>query len=124
MGVTIREFADADYEGMAVAHNSVFPDYPETVEELRYEDERRDPKCRHGRRVAESGGLLVGYGSYGQSSSHYHPRKFWVDLLVRPEWQRRGVGTVLFDTLLETLAPFDPLRLTCGTREDMECGVR
>lgn len=124
MSVIIREFEEADYPGITAAHNSVFPDYEETVEEVRYEDERRDPKCRQGRWVAQSGGVIIGYGTYGQSSSTYHPRKFWLDVLVRPEWQRRGAGSALFERLTEALAAFDPLRLKCGTREDMKGSVR
>jgi mycothiol synthase len=123
MNATIRPFQPHDYPAVCAVFNSVFPEYPGTDEEMRFRDERRDPKCRHQRWVAEHGGAVAGAADYSQSSSHYHPRKFWIEVAVQPDWQGRGIGASLYDQLLAALAPFDPLALTAAAREDMGQGV-
>ena len=51
---------------------------------MEFNDARRDPKCCHGRWLAERGGEAVGYGEYGQRSSSYHPRRFLLQIIVAP----------------------------------------
>jgi len=45
----------------------------------------------------------VAYGSVRQVPNLYHPRRFWVDLLVDPDHQHRGIGRDLYGWL-ESLA--------------------
>ena len=46
MSNNIRPFTTDDYGPVTAVRNAVHPEYPGTPEELRLEDERRDPKCR------------------------------------------------------------------------------
>jgi GNAT superfamily N-acetyltransferase len=124
-GVTIRPFAaDTDYTGYAEVVSAVYPEYPETAEELRYHDERRDAKLKWARFVAVEEGHVVGVGGYGQSSGMYHPRKFHVDVYVRPEAQGRGIGGRLYAQVIDALAPHDPIALRAEAREDHKRHVR
>ena len=122
--VRIRPFTAADYSGITDVANAVYREYPGTVEELRFGDDHRDPKCKFQRWVAEQDGGIVGVGEYSQSPSMYHPRKFWIELTVHPAWQGKGIGAALYDQVMAALQPFDPLSLRAGTREDMARGVR
>jgi GNAT superfamily N-acetyltransferase len=124
MTFQIREFVPDDYPACAAVANAVFPEYPGTAEELRFEDERRPDYCRFQRWVVESCGEVVGTANYGQWADRYHPRRFTIDLQVRPHWQGRGLGKALYARLLAALRPADPLALLASAREDMERPVR
>jgi GNAT superfamily N-acetyltransferase len=124
MTLQIREFVPDDYEAVVGIGNRVYVEYPETVDEWRYQDEHRDPKCRFQRFVAERDGRVAGFASYGNAAYMYHPQKFWVDVTVDPGCQRCGIGAALYDHLLAELEPFEPIKLWSGTREDFASSIR
>ncbi|MBC8102620.1 MAG: GNAT family N-acetyltransferase [Cytophagales bacterium] len=119
------ETSEADYVSATALHNAVTPEYPTTAEEMRDEDSRRDPHHRHGRwlMVTDSGGV-VGLASYHQNPWIYHPRRFNVSVKVLPSVERQGIGSALYNHLLDALAPFDPLDLHADIREDKTRAVR
>ncbi len=118
--ITIRkaERTDDDYATIARIHNAVYTDYPDTPEEYRFYDERREAKIRFGRLIAELDGQPVGVGVYGQSVDAYHPQRFWLEVMVEPDHQSRGVGRALMDGLNDAIKPFEPIKLRTGTRAD------
>jgi L-amino acid N-acyltransferase YncA len=124
MSLHIRPFTPEDYQAIVEIGNRLFPEYPDTVEEVRYSDENRDPKCEFRRLVAELEGRVVGYAQYGQSSAMYHPRKFEIGVYVEPACQGRGIGKALYERLRKELEPFDPIKLFSFAREDYERSVR
>lgn len=126
-GLVIRPFdeqSDADYESLVAIGNSIEPDSPRTAGEVRDGDSRREPHIKHERFVAEMNGVVVGEGGYGQSPWNYHPRRFWVGMGVKPEFQGKGIGAALYETILEAVCAHDPLRVTSGTRADRERALR
>ena len=48
-------------------------------------------------------GEVVGVGGFNHLWFSYHPRRFAVSLEVHPNWQRRGVGGMLYEHLLSEL---------------------
>jgi GNAT superfamily N-acetyltransferase len=48
-------------------------------------------------------GEAVGVGGFNHLWFSYHPRRFAVSLEVHPNWQRRGVGGMLYEHLLSEL---------------------
>jgi GNAT superfamily N-acetyltransferase len=127
--ITIRPFSDRDYESALAVEMAVWPDYPQTTAEWRFRDERRDPKCRHARFVAETAAAggppgVIGYAYYEQMVDMYHPRKFHINVSVLPEWQGSGVGKRLYNRLVDALQPFDPMLLRAMTREDKTRAVQ
>ena len=113
----IRPYRDGDAELVVRVSNAAWPDHPITVEELRFNDENEDPKCRHARFVAEEGDQVIGYGNYGQFPDMYHPRKFYIEISVHPDRHRQGIGSALYDHLCNGLQPFDPLSLRAWVLE-------
>ncbi|MFN8540397.1 MAG: GNAT family N-acetyltransferase [Thermomicrobiales bacterium] len=101
--VTIRPFAPDDYAAALAVSNAVYSDYANTVEEWRYNDEHRDPKCYFARYVAERDGAIVAIGECGQSAGMFHPRKFFIGVTVHPAWQGQGIGTSLYDHITASL---------------------
>ena len=120
---TIRPFTEDDYPAYVAVSNATFPEYPTTVEALRFGDRNRDSKCRHARFVAETGGVLVGIGSYDQWSGMYHPHKFALDVMIRPEWQGQGLGASLYTRVMAALDPLEPLSVRCQGRADLVRGI-
>jgi mycothiol synthase len=107
----IRPFTPEDYPALVDIHNSlniVWPERPRTPEGWAEGDRSRSPKYKHRRWVAIEEGQSAGFASYGQSIGDYHPQRFNIDIEVRPDFQRRGIGAALYDQVMEALSEFDP----------------
>ncbi len=124
--ITIRPFEkkDEDYRHAVDIVNSVWVEYPDTVEEWKESDEKRAKTLKWGRFFAEVDGRPVGFANYNQSLWLNHPGKLWVGVNVRPEFRNRGIGTALWQRLSQEIEQFDPLRLLTSAREDYVEGVR
>jgi GNAT superfamily N-acetyltransferase len=123
---TIRPFegSDSEYQAAAAVSNAVWPEYLETVQEWRHRDETRDTQYRFQRFVVELDGSIIGVGIYCEPAGSFKPGKFHVDGCVHPDHQERGVGTALYNHLMNVLASYDPVVITASTREDRIHGVR
>jgi len=119
-GLTIRDFrgSEAEYSAAAAVCNAVFPEYPESVEEWKEEDEKRPAHLKRRRWLAEIEDQTVGYACYDQSEWMYHPRLFNFFAAVLPERQGQGIGRALYATVMAALAPLDPLRVGARCRSD------
>ncbi len=121
---TIRRFHEDDYAAFTALLNSVFTEFMQTEEALRFEDEKRPEKCRHERWIAERDGRIVGYSQYDQMPHIYDPRKFSLDVAVSPDYLQQGIGRALYRTMIESLRQFDPLSVDMWSRADMSCRVQ
>ncbi len=124
--VRIRPFEDRDYPAIVAVGNAVYTDYPWSVEEYRHEDMRYDGgKYLLRRFVAEHpGDRVVAYADFHHMASMYHPRKFWLELVVHAAVQRQGIGSRLYDHLVGALAPHEPLVLWTNIRETFPHSIR
>jgi GNAT superfamily N-acetyltransferase len=104
-GVSVREFEPSDYTALAHIHDSLFPSHPFFLRRAKYEDScYGQTRCRMGRFVAENAsGMVIGLGEYKHRFFSYHPRKFAVEIEVHPDWQRHGVGRMLYRRVIEEL---------------------
>ena len=59
----------------------------------------------------------MGMSDLQRPAGSYHPQRFQLQLCVAPEAQGQGVGTRLFEAVLEDLRPLDPLSLSVQVRE-------
>jgi mycothiol synthase len=111
INVNIRIFTQDDYPAVANIHNSlniVWPERPRTPDGWVQSDRSRNPKCKLQRWVAVEDGDVVAFGTYSQSSFDYHPQRFYVNVEVSPNHQRQGIGSALYDQIMDGLQPFDP----------------
>jgi mycothiol synthase len=124
MEYQIRPFTADDYPALCTVWNAVYPEYPQTPEEWRFEDEHSDPKCKWARWVVETAGGMVALGHYGQAAGHYHPQKFHLDIGVLREFEGQGLGKALYTQIMGALQPFDPIAVRAFAREDLARGIR
>lgn len=123
MTFSIRPFAEHDYD--AYAHMvTVCMTYPVTGATVRRDDEKRDAKYKVGRFIAEAEGRPVGYAAYEQGAWAYHPRKFYVEVCVLPEYRGRGIGSALYNHMVEAMAPLEPISFLTATKENFPDGLR
>jgi GNAT superfamily N-acetyltransferase len=125
MPIPLRPFRDDDYPRLVEIRNRVYPDYPESLDEIRHDDATWDSQ-RYGRLrlVAEDvDGRMVAYGQINHMPSQFHPRKFELDVVVDPGCQRRGIGSALYDRLLEELAARNALLTRAQVQESMSASV-
>jgi GNAT superfamily N-acetyltransferase len=107
----ILNFAPEDYPAIVDIHNSlniVWPERPRTPEAWAAVEQNRDPKWMHQRWVAVEDGHVVGFSSYEQNPWSYPPKSFYVNIEIHSEYQRRGIGTALYDQIMEELQMFNP----------------
>lgn len=124
MAWTIRPFTSADYEHVVAIDNTLYPDLQMPAEDMIHQDEHRPAHCKCERWVAEQDGSIVGWAEYTQHEGRYHPQKFYIGVSVHPEYQGRGIGPGLYETLLNALAPYDPIALNAQVRETQARGLQ
>lgn len=124
MALTIRRFTPNDYETACAICNAALPEEPVSPSEWRERDAHRDPKCGQDRWFADVDGKPVGLGSWQQFEWLYHPDKYFLMFSVLPEHQNQGIGSALYDVVLNALRERDAAALRAFAREDRPAAVR
>lgn len=114
----------AHYPGIVTLFNSIDPEEHASVSDITERDRRRDPKSKFRRWVAIEKDEIVGAGYYTQSIWFAHPQKFMIWVGVHPGHQRGGIGSALYETIMQGLQPFDPLALRTRATEDRPPSIR
>lgn len=117
----IRDFKPEDYDTMAAILHSIYPDDQLSPSELRYRDEAFDPNKYVLKRYSavETGhGHIVAYADFRHTPDMFHPRKFWIGVNIDPAWQRKGIGTMLYERIMLDVAEMDAITVRAGARED------
>lgn len=125
--IAIRPFRDRDedYGAVVAIENTIDPDTPSSVAAWKHWDRTRDAKYLFRRYVAELDGRIVAAVSYGHTAWMHQPGKYFVRISVTPAWQRRGIGSTLYDFAVhEQLAERHPKKLVSFTREDRRGSIR
>ena len=113
----LREFTEDDYQGFVSLRNTLYPNHPKTVEQLRHNDRARGKKIKQKRWVFEHDKKIVVSAMYTQFFDAYHPKKFFIIIHVLPELQGKGYGAASYDHLIENIKPFDPIKITSEVNE-------
>ncbi|WP_102127293.1 GNAT family N-acetyltransferase [Deinococcus planocerae] len=90
-----------DYPGAARVLTAANPEWPVTPDLLAVWDGARDPALFYTEAVAEAGGQVVGAGGIGHDDFAFEEWRYWGNLAVHPDARGRGIGSALYDTLLE-----------------------
>ena len=117
MDIRIRPFEDRDHEANAAVFSNLFPDFPITGDDSRRVDAGRRNLIGV---VAETldEGRAVGFGAVWQDPYMNHPGKYWIWVLVGPAWQRRGIGSSIYDWLMGELSKLGAESAWSNARND------
>ncbi len=111
--LTFRPFdhSDADFETIVALWNAHFPNFPASVEEMKYRESVREPDQFWGRVMVEEDGETIAMAFYGDPFEVDSPGEYIIHVQVHPDHERRGVGTAVYDHVVGTLAERDPAML-------------
>lgn len=107
----IRPFSQDNYAALVNIHNSlniVWPEEPRSPRAWAEADRNRSPKYKHQRWIAFEDGCAAGFASYGQPPGDYHSQRFYINVEVHPAYQNRGIGSALYEQVMEGLHPHHP----------------
>ncbi len=116
-----RDFEPEDYARLSEILHSVYPEYHRSPEELRFEDEMFDRKKYMLKRysvVEPDHTGVIATGEYRHNPTMFHPQKFQLGIFVDPAWQRRGIGSSLYNRIMEELNSLKAITLRLNVRED------
>lgn len=113
-----------DYERYVALLNSIDSDQPASVAyEQRQDREWPAEQLRERLLILDLDGTALAAADYHHMPWSYHPRKFGLNILVRADARRQGLGSRLFKYIVDSVAVYDPLSLEAPTREDWSDGV-
>ncbi|MBC8135551.1 MAG: GNAT family N-acetyltransferase [Fibrella sp.] len=127
--VTLRTFdvrSDSGYDAIAGITRAAKPDYPLTVAELKEEDGLSTQAGTPWMRLlaTDETEIPIGFAEFTPSWWQPAPGKFFLRLLVRPEFHGEGVGKMLYDALWSEMVRHHPTYVKIEWREDMTRAVR
>jgi mycothiol synthase len=125
---TVRPFVDSDCEEVARISTLVHPQLPETAEDHR---RWRDlVTSKPGRLMSTviveevASKTTVGWGSLSHTVWNYHPDKYFIVAMVRPDHQHRGIGQAVYALLEREAQQRGAVRLWCSAQEGDPPSVR
>ena len=126
MRVEIREFQPQDYERLVEISNRIEPEHRETVEEARYYDEHFDRSKYFFRRyvgVDPATRAVVATAECHHMPWNFHLQKYWTWIGVDPDWQRRGIGSALYERVLAEIRERDGIAARTSVRENEKASL-
>lgn len=116
----VRRFRydDADYEAAVGIENAVYPEHPQHADSWRYWDSNREAKYLWRRYLGEIDGKIVATADLGHTSWSYQPGKYLLYVAVHPRYQQHGVGSAVYDFLMDEVSLLEPTKLVSYARED------
>jgi len=121
---SIRSLVGADFDAFVALRNSIWPEFPTSVDQLLHEEEEFEPHMKPTRLAAEIDGAIVGAAEVGPIVGSYDPRIWTIAIDVAPECRGKGIGSALFDTAWRTLAPSDPTLVTVHVHDGDEASMK
>lgn len=125
--IELQVFDDSDrqYADVVDIHNQILTDAITNVEETRRWDEVLASAKRPAYRIlAYNDKQAIGYGWAFLEPTPQHPIRFGMTVNVLETYRKRGLGTALYNQLIEKIAPHQPTQYAIITRESRQDGVR
>jgi GNAT superfamily N-acetyltransferase len=117
--LTLRPFREADAARIIEIANRNYPERVRSVEDFLYYDAQWDSNQyeRHRVMAEDEDGRLLGWGQISHMQGQFHPRKYGINVAVDPEHQRCGIGSVLYDVLVDELQRRNAMLVRANTQE-------
>ncbi len=124
MDLKIRPVAGGDYEALVAAGTAAVHQFSATPEVLQESDSKVQPDRIAKRLVAVVAGTPVGSMRYTEMSRVHRPGRFTLYGWVHPDFQRRGIGSALWDAAVAELRELGARSLRSWTEEDLPHAIR
>lgn len=92
-----------DYKALAGLYRYAYPEQSSTASGIKWSDNARAPELIQERWFAEQNNVITGVGGFEHWEAFHHPDKYLLHLIVSPEHQGQGVGTALYNHVIEQL---------------------
>lgn len=121
----LRPFRETDYPRMVEIRNAIFTDYKLSDQELRHGDATWEmDKYFRLRLAAEDGsGRVLGFGQTNHMPHQFHPDRYDLNVAIDPVYQRRGVGSALYERLTTELRERGAAQVRAEAKESMPQSV-
>jgi len=120
LSLEMREFDPIDYPRLLEIYNANYPDYARSIVEWRSRDEMVDRSKYYLQRYSFlERRAIVGFGEVSHVTDMFHPYKFWINILVDPASQGRGIGSSVYERLTGELGRLNAIAAWAGSKEDL-----
>ncbi|MCB9419232.1 MAG: GNAT family N-acetyltransferase [Ardenticatenaceae bacterium] len=117
MNHTLRDLNEADLPTLADLVNQVYVE-PMGLTQLRdWYNRRPEGQIRRSQVVVDPAGRLIGYNLF-QHEAWEEEGLFYVEVIVKPDWQGRGWGSWLYDEMVTAVATLGGKKLKGDVRDD------
>jgi GNAT superfamily N-acetyltransferase len=116
-----------EYAALVNIHNSLniaWPEAPRSPQAWAEADRNRNPQSIYQRWVALEDECVVGFASYSHPVWDSNPQRFSITVEVHPTYQNRGIGSALYDQVMEGLCPHQPRILRADAFTNLPQGYR
>jgi GNAT superfamily N-acetyltransferase len=117
----MRDFTVDDYAPLLEVYNANYPDYTRTIDSWRIREENIDKTKYLLKRYVyqNTHGTILGFGEIAHSLEAFHPQKFWLYIYVDPNYQNQGIGSYIYNSLIEELRLLDAILVSSAAKEDL-----
>jgi RimJ/RimL family protein N-acetyltransferase len=124
-GSHLRDFTSQDIPPFSAILTAIWPDEPNTVEQMEHWERTYPADNQRFRRVAVADdGQMVGYGECQRPYWSSLQDTYEVFVAVDPAWQRRGIGQMLFAAVAPFAGQHGMAKLRTSCKEDSAGTVR
>ena len=120
--IAIREARPEDSAALVEIVNLCYPDYPTSMEEFEHRDKSFDYERYFRKRyvACNDSGRIVGWSEMSHETWVYVPDQYGMTIRVHPDFQRKGIGTKLWNQVMADLTERDASLVRAFTQETHE----
>jgi mycothiol synthase len=122
--IEIRPFNRDDLSGIIDLWNIVRPNQQRTLDEAISDMDTLEPEFQTSFFVTELEEQIIGVSEIYRHPGMYHPHKFFGNVFVHPEHQKKGIGTALYQQTIQFLTALEAICFRTQINESDERGIR
>ena len=126
--LSIIPFHSQHYSALAELLTESYSDHHFDREGLRALDENLPAHCKFRRWMVFCEDICVAFGEYRQTPEMYHPHRFILNIVVKPAYRIRGIGTRIYAHIVSELEIFryytGKFATACGQIHDFATTAR